>query len=158
LVTFEEKWQAEHEIEKIIFGYAEAVDEGDFVRVAKFFQRGRIRVNGRESVYEGSDGVLEVFQRYTRVYEGIPSTRHVTTNLFIEVDESGKVAHARSYFTVLQARPELPLQVVIAGRYLDTFERIEGTWWLTDRLGCCDLVGNLEAHLQDHPDLQRSLG
>ncbi len=153
MIGFEERWDAHRAIEGIILGYADAVDTGDFERVAGYFRHGRIRVYGRDSVYEGVDGVLDVFRSYTRVYEGTPSTKHVTTNILIDV-ETRSSAKAQSYFTVLQARPELPLQVVIAGRYRDTYERRDGTWWLTDRLGFCDLIGNLGAHLQDHPDLQ----
>jgi len=150
-LSFEERFNAEREIEKIIYGYADALDTGDFDRLGQYFRRGQVRVNGLEAVYEGTDGVLGMFRQFTRFYDGIPSTKHVTTNLRIEVDDSGESATAKSYFTVLQARPELPLQIVIAGRYADAFERIEGTWYLTDRLEYCDLMGDLSAHLAGAP-------
>jgi hypothetical protein len=150
-VSFEERYLAEHEIAKIIYGYADALDTGDFERLGGYFRKGRVRVDGQDGSYEGTDGVLEMFRQYTRFYDGIPSTKHVTTNLMIDVDDSGRSATAKSYFTVLQARPELPLQIVIAGRYADTFERIDGTWCLTDRLEYCDLMGNLSAHLAGNP-------
>jgi hypothetical protein len=151
VASFEQRYEAEHEIKRIIFGYADALDTGDFERLGRYFSRGRVRVNGSDSVYTGTDGVLDMFHTYTRFYDGIPSTKHVTTNLLIEVDESGNRARAKSYFTVLQARPELPLQIVIAGRYEDTFERIDGTWYLTDRFEYCDLMGDLSAHIAGDP-------
>lgn len=43
----------------------------------------------------------------------------MTTNLGIEVDEAGGTAVARSYFTALQALPDLPLQPIVSGRYDD---------------------------------------
>jgi hypothetical protein len=49
---------------------------------------------------------------------------------------------------VLQARPELPLQVVIAGRYHDQLARTEDTWHFTDRMIYVDLVGDLRFHLK----------
>ena len=56
------------------------------------------------------------------VYEdGTPRTKHVT-NIAIEVDAEAGTASARSYFTVLQALPDLPLQIIVSGRYLDRFE------------------------------------
>ena len=82
------------------------------------------------------------------LYDGKPCTKHVTTNLIIEVDESGKTATVRSYYTVLQARPELPLQIIIAGHYHDRFARIDGAWCFTDRLIFIDLMGDLRYHLK----------
>ena len=40
--------------------------------------------------------------------DGTPRTKHVTTNLAIEVDEDEGTAVSRSYFTVLQALPTWP--------------------------------------------------
>jgi hypothetical protein len=150
-LSFEDRFNAEHDIEKIIYGYAEALDTGDFDRLGEYFRRGKVRVNGVDAVYEGTDGVLDMFKSFTRFYDGIPSTKHVTTNLRIELDESGESASAKSYFSVLQARPELPLQIVIAGRYADTFERIDGKWYLTDRFEYCDLMGDLSVHIAGDP-------
>ena len=60
----------------------------------------------------------------TRLYpDGTPGTKHVTTNLIIEIDDQATGAAARSYFTVLQAVPGLPLQPILAGRYRDRFQR-----------------------------------
>ena len=63
----------------------------------------------------------------------------------------GRTASTRSYFLVLQATEVLPLQVVIAGRYLDTFERADGAWRFTDRLIVSELIGDLSQHIRDNP-------
>jgi hypothetical protein len=42
--------------------------------------------------------------------DGTPRTKHITTNLAIEVDEEAGTAVSRSYFTALQALPDLALQ------------------------------------------------
>jgi hypothetical protein len=55
---------------------------------------------------------------------------------------------ARSYFTVFQALPDFPLQPIIAGRYHDAFERVDGTWRFADRLILSDLIGDLSRHLR----------
>ena len=150
-VSFEERYVAERAIEEIVYGYADALDTGDFERLGGYFRHGRVRIEGVDAVYHGTEGVLDMFHRFTRFYDGIPGTKHVTTNLRIWVDPSGRSATAKSYFTVLQARPELPLQIVIAGRYADTFEVIDGEWCLTDRFEHCDLMGDLSAHLAGDP-------
>jgi hypothetical protein len=83
------------------------------------------------------------------VYEdGTPRTKHITTNTVVEVDEEGGTAVARSYFTVLQALPDLPLRPIASGRYEDRFERREGEWLFVERRVRTDLVGDLSHHLR----------
>jgi len=90
-----------------------------------------------------------MYESTTRRYpNGTPLTKHVTTNVMVDVDESGDTATARSYFTVLQAVPgELALQPIIAGRYRDHFERADGVWRFTGRHMVVDLMGDLGHHL-----------
>jgi len=57
------------------------------------------------------------------------------------------VATARSYYTVFQRLDDFPLQPIIAGRYHDSFRRIEGRWWFDTRVMIVDLVGDLSRHL-----------
>jgi len=135
-------------ISALIFTYAERLDAGDLPGVAALFEAATYgSAQGERRV--GSAAVLAALSRKVQLHaDGTPRTKHVTTNLIIEVDETGAAASARSYFTVLQARPELPLQVIIAGRYHDRFARIDGTWAFTDRLIFVDLVGDLRFHLK----------
>ena len=84
-----------------------------------------------------------------KLHDGIPRTKHVITNLVVEVDEAAGTAAARSYFTVLQATATLPLQVILAGRYRDRFERVGGGWRFTERAIHIDLVGELGQHLHE---------
>src|SRR4029450_9181130 len=46
------------------------------------------------------------------LHDGVPRTKHVITNLTIEVDEAAGTATARSYFTVLQATAGLPRHAI----------------------------------------------
>lgn len=43
-------------------------------------------------------------------------TRHIVTNVVIEVDEQAGTAVSRSYFTALQALPDLALQPIALPR------------------------------------------
>ena len=65
--------------------------------------------------------------------------------------DHARTAACRSYYSVLQARPGLPLQVIIAGRYHDAFAHVDGEWRFTDRLIFSDLVGDLSHHLRTNP-------
>ena len=65
----------------------------------------------------------------------------------IEVDDEAGTATAQTYYTVLQATDELPLQPIITGRYRDTFHRLEGSWWFDTRTMYVDQAGDLGYHL-----------
>ena len=95
---------------------------------------------------EGRDRVRQMYEASTRLYDGgTPLTKHVTTNAQVHVE--GERGSARSYFTVFQATPALPLQPIISGRYHDTFHRLEGRWWFESRTMLVDHVGDLSHHL-----------
>jgi hypothetical protein len=142
---------AAREIENLLHSYAERIDLGDLEGVADLFTHGRIAASADatpEQTREGREQVLALYQRSTRIYEdGIPHTKHVTTNSIVEVDEAAGTASARSYYTVLQQVEDFPLQPIISGRYHDTFQRIEGRWWFDTRIMFVDLVGDLSRHL-----------
>jgi 3-phenylpropionate/cinnamic acid dioxygenase small subunit len=130
----------------LVHRYAELLDGGDLDGVAALFERASWRSEGRPEVLEGTAQVRRAYD-IVRLYDGKPRTRHVITNLTIEVDDGGVTATSRSYFTVFQAVPDLPLQPIIAGSYHDRFGRDEGGWFFTDRLIVTELTGDLSHHL-----------
>jgi len=136
------------EITNLLYRYAELIDSGDLAGAAALFEHAKIKLNGAQEPQD-NDVVLSVWQNYMKIYPcGTPRTKHVITNPIIEIDEAAGKATCRSYYTVLQATDELPLQIVAAGRYHDTFERVDGAWrycyWDYSLL---DLKGNLSGHL-----------
>src|SRR5829696_3698032 len=100
-------------------------------------------------VARGREAVLALYEGTTRRYEdGTPRTKHVVTNVVVDVDSpEPDAASARSYFTVLQAVDGVPLQPIVAGRYHDQFARIEHVWRFTERVMHVDLVGDVSRHL-----------
>jgi len=141
-------------ISKLIITYAERVDLGDFEGVGVLFEHSTYRsaVGDGTVTYTGSDEVQATMEHMVRRYEdGTPRTKHVTTNLMIDVDDGAGTATAKSYFTVLQQLDDLPLQTIIAGRYHDRFERVAGEWQFADRLIFSDLIGDLSHHLTVDP-------
>jgi ketosteroid isomerase-like protein len=151
------KADAVHQITNLVYGYAEALDRGDLEAVAAFFEFCTIRVDGLPNTAHGSAEVSEFFKPVL-FYKGdaaadqsdpasVPATKHLTTNLIIDVADDGRTATARSYFTVIQGRPDFPLQPIIAGRYHDRFECVDGRWRFCERLEYLDRVGDLSRHL-----------
>ncbi|QGP80568.1 nuclear transport factor 2 family protein [Sphingobium sp. CAP-1] len=135
-------------ITNLLYLYAEWMDAGDLEAVAALFARARIRTGGGEEV-EGAAPMLALWRAHVRLYPcGTPRTKHVITNPIVEIDEQAGTATCRSYYTVFQATPDLPLQAICAGRYHDAFVR-EGTQWHFSRrdYSLLDLVGNLSQHL-----------
>lgn len=134
------------QIEALVYRYAELLDAGDLDGVAALFEQAtwisaRANVRGTDAVRRMYDGVI--------LYEdGTPRTKHVITNLVIEHEEGSTHAAARSYFTVLQSTDGLGLQPIIAGRYHDRFECVNGAWRFAERVILPDLYGDLSRHMR----------
>lgn len=146
---------AYREIENLIYRYAERIDDGDLEGVAELFRDAAIVAPAHNSRVAGYDEVLAMYRAACRIYPetGTPRTRHVTTNVLIEVEGEGegegerKSAIARSTFTVFQATESLPLQPIITGRYRDRFEYRAGRWQFSEREMHVDFIGDCSAHL-----------
>lgn len=135
------------EIEHLIYAYAERIDAGDLDGVAELFAHGRIEA-APGVVVEGVDQVRALYAGTTRLHEdGTPRTRHLTTNVAVEVDHDADTAWSRSYYMVFQQTDALALQPIIAGRYHDTFHRVDGSWRFDTRTLLVDLKGDLSQHL-----------
>ena len=138
---------AHHQIQNLVHRYAELIDLGDFEGLGVLLADAEVGSGEHPGALSGADVVRDMFTSTTRRFEdGTPRTKHVTTNLIVEVDAAAGTATCRSYFTVLQAVPGLPLQPIVAGRYHDRFVRGEGTWRFTERRFFIDLVGDVSRH------------
>lgn len=141
--------QPREAIADLVHLYAERIDAGDFAGVGALFADAAILAPDGTQVARGADEARRLYERTTRRYEdGTPRTKHVTSNLIVELDRGGDEARARSYFTVFQAVPgELALQPIVAGRYHDAFARSGEAWSFRERRMFVDLVGELGRHL-----------
>jgi 3-phenylpropionate/cinnamic acid dioxygenase small subunit len=141
------------QIEHLMYRYCELVDAGDFDGLARLFDSAD-HISSSGHAERGADAVRAYYERRTRRFPetGTPRTKHLTSNVRIEADESSGRATARSYFTVLQAVPgALALQPIVAGRYEDQFERVNGQWRFRERRKFVDLEGDLSEHLMWSP-------
>jgi ketosteroid isomerase-like protein len=135
-------------VTKLIYAYAERIDAGDFAGVADLFADATLTFEGFGDAVSGREAVERLYERSTRRYEdGTPKTKHVMTNVMVDVSDDAISASSRSYFTVLQAVPgELALQPVIAGRYRHTYRQVGGRWRVTTMHVIIDLTGDLGHH------------
>jgi 3-phenylpropionate/cinnamic acid dioxygenase small subunit len=134
-------------IRNLIATYAELVDDGDFAAVGALLAEATF-TGGAGSV-RGRDAIEKMLRDSVIVYgDGTPRTKHVTTNVAIEIDEESGTAVSRSYFTALQALPNLPLQPIVSGQYQDRFARRDDRWHFVERRVRTDLVGDTSHHLR----------
>jgi 3-phenylpropionate/cinnamic acid dioxygenase small subunit len=134
----------DHEaIRDLITSYGECIDAGDLDGVAALFRNGTWIAGPRRLV--GADAVRAVYDDVV-LYDGAPRTRHVMSDVVVDVD--GDAATSRCSFTVFQAGPDFPLQVILVGRYHDSFARVDGTWEFRVRTIHADLLGDLSHHMR----------
>ena len=136
-------------ITTLLYTYAERIDAGDFAGVAEVFAHATLTFEGFPDTVSGAPAVQAVYERTTRRYEdGTPRTKHVMTNVMVDVDDDALAARSRSYFTVLQAVPgALALQPIIAGRYRHRYSWVEGQWRVDAMHIMIDLMGDLAHHM-----------
>jgi len=130
--------------------YCYRLDTGDFDGFAELFQNALWLVRGDPRGGDTGAAAVRDTLRQVILYDGKPNTKHVMSNVQIDVDESSVRAEAQCYITVFQAvPPDFPLQPIFSGHYYDTFERVEGNWRFVSREISPDLIGDLSRHRAD---------
>ena len=139
----------EQEISNLIFLYNERIDAGDLNGAATLFKNAQLKFPGSEGLKDYKEA-LDLFEKIIIIYpDGTPGTRHMVTNLAIEISDDHQQASARSMYTVYQAVEGLPLQVIAIGHYIDRFGIIEGKWHFTYRdYSYPQLLGDTSKHLR----------
>jgi 3-phenylpropionate/cinnamic acid dioxygenase small subunit len=133
------------EIEALVYGYAERIDAGDMDGVVDLFAHATWRSGATGETLPDAAAVRAVYDRIALYDDGTPRTKHLITNLVLDID--GTTATGRCSFSVLQGVvPGEPLRFVVAGRYVDRFERGPDGWRFADRLFVAQLSGDQSAH------------
>jgi hypothetical protein len=157
--------KATEEIRRIILAYPERIDRGDFDGVAELL--GGVKMCGSTGILAPEipeneipvstvEDVRKSYEASVILYEdGLPHTKHLITNIDIWFAEDGCTANSRSYFVVLQAMDDFPMQVIITGRYEDTYELDGDEWRLRIRREYGDLVGDISRHVT--PEVRKQL-
>jgi SnoaL-like domain len=128
--------------------FAERIDSADFAGTAALFGHGTYSMRRGEMTVtfagaaEAEAGFSQAVRRYS---DGTLRTKHVITNVIIELD--GDTATSRCYCTVFQGTDDFPLQPIAAGRYHDRFEKVGGKWRFTERVFVSHLRGDISAHV-----------
>ena len=134
-------------IRTLLGAYCERIDRADYEGVGALFGLdGALATEDGVELARGAAAIAAFYGGMVKLHAGEQRTKHVVANTVLEDDADGVVA--RSSYVVLQATDDLPLQPIIAGRYVDRFTRDgEGTWRWIERRFSTDLVGHLSEHL-----------
>lgn len=138
---------AADEIANLIYRYDEHVDRGRFAEAAALFADAVVEYPTRNVTVTGTHELEAFLRRSDRVYDdGTPRTLRYRTNVSVAVDDTAGTATAFSFFTMVQAAPGFPLQIILAGATHDGFVLTDGGWHFVDRRVDVRLTGDLSAH------------
>jgi hypothetical protein len=135
------------EIRNLLALYCERIDIGDFAGVGELFEHGALTEPGGAELARGAEAVAGFYAAGTRLHNGSPRTKHLVTNVVLNIDDERGQATARSSYLVLQKVGTGALQPIVTGHYHDTFERPGVAWRFSERRFFVDLVGDLSQHL-----------
>ncbi len=128
--------------------YCRLIDAGDFAGVGRLMADAVLMTDDGTVVATGAEEVANLYRGIVTVHEdGTPGTQHIVVNTTLEEIDGGAI-RGRSAYVVLQAVPGLPLQPVVTGSYVDTFETgSTGEWRFVERRFGIGRSGDLTHHL-----------
>jgi len=136
------------EITALVHSYALLLDAGDTEAVAALFAYSTWRSDPAGRILRGTEEIRPVYEQL-KSSEGDTRTKHLLTNLTVDVEPEASIASAHCYWTVLQnMRPGSPISILLSGQYTDTFEKVDGAWCFSDRLITVDLTGDTSTHFE----------
>lgn len=133
------------EITALVHASSFLLDEGDVDAVVALFEASTWRSDSRDEVLYGSTEVRPVYEQLRGSDNGL-RTKHLLTNLTVDVEPGAGTASSRCYWSVLQARSGAGLTISLSGQYLDRFEKTSGRWHFADRLVKVDLAADQSGH------------
>ncbi|MBX4892975.1 nuclear transport factor 2 family protein [Rhizobium bangladeshense] len=145
-----DKLVIESEVRRLLSIYAHNLDYGKVDENAELLAAAKFNIAG--TVVEGRDSIAEFLRTNLQYHvDDTPRTWHSVSNVLIDV-ESTTAASSICYFTVHQELPGLPLQPIVTGRYVDSFELHDGAWRFASREIEPRLFGDLGKHVAALPE------
>lgn len=144
-ISREDRRVAESDIARLVHTYCHRLDAGDFDAVAAMFEHATWQLSS-EIVTTGSAEKTAVLQEAMMLHDGKPGTRHMVSNLVVDVAGDGQTARSLSYVLTSQVAPGFPLQLISQARYEDTFSNRNGQWRFASRVVHSDGVGDMSHH------------
>jgi 3-phenylpropionate/cinnamic acid dioxygenase small subunit len=141
---------AQDEIRALMYRYCEMIDAGDVDGLVELFADAVLGGFEGTREWQGREEIRAMYGGAGRRERtaGTRRTKHITTNVLIDVDEDAGTASARSYWVLLTSQaPNTPITISLAGSYHDRFARIDNQWRFVERRYLVDLQGDDSASL-----------
>jgi SnoaL-like domain len=142
---------AHRAIEQKIYRMGYALEDGDFERVGELLKHATLGADriGRRA-FKGKDEIRAQYERTNITYPGKGrATREMYDNVVIDIDLEAGTAKSTTMYTVAQQIPDSgqPFALLVAGRYVDEWARIDGDWHWTDRFIEVQFQNDLDKHM-----------
>jgi hypothetical protein len=137
------------EIEQQIYRMGYHLEAGDFAAVGDLLAHATFGADkiGRR-MFTGKDEITAQYARTNIVYpEGGRRTKEIYTNVLVDIDLDANTARSVTSFTVAQQVPGETFALLVAGRYEDEWERIDGRWRWSDRYVVAQYHNDLDRHM-----------
>ena len=134
-----ERLEAERDIERAIYLYGQATDEGDFDLYVSLFAPDGEWVGGM-GAFEGHEAIRGMLEQYLQ-----PGPRerltsfHVMSNPVIEIAADGATATSETRWTFFMAGEDGAPRAVMSGRYHDDWKKIGDDWLIQRRAAPSDI-------------------
>lgn len=134
-----ERLEAERDIERAIYLYGQATDEGDFDLYVSLFAPDGEWVGGM-GAFTGREAIRGMLEQYLQ-----PGPRerltsfHVMSNPVIEIAPDGATATSETRWTFFMAGEDGAPRAAMSGRYYDDWVRVDGQWLIARREAPADI-------------------
>lgn len=138
------------QVRNLLGSYCDLIDAADYGGVGALFGDSGVLADEQGTpLATGAADIARFYAEIVRLHDGQQRTKHIVANTRLDPGADGTSITARSSYLVLQALEGMPLQPIITGRYLDTFEVDgAGSWRWEERRFSVDLTGDLSQHLR----------
>ncbi|GAA1164866.1 nuclear transport factor 2 family protein [Nocardioides aquiterrae] len=135
-------------IRGLLATYCRLIDAGDFAGVGALMADAVLKTEDGTTIATGAAEVERLYAGLVRLHEdGTPGTQHVVANTTFGEPRADGTVTVTSTYLVFQALPEVPLQPIVTGTYVDTFATGERGWKFVERRFGIGRSGRLEHHL-----------
>jgi hypothetical protein len=136
---------------RLLHAYSDTIDRGDFAATGELFApEGVYGIAGRSRAAVGAAAVTAALGD-VRLYDGVPRTRHIVSNVDVDLADDGRSAAVQSYVHVLHQAPGGPIVTIAAGTYRDRVHLVDGRWRFAERRMHIELVGDMSTHTRHDP-------
>jgi SnoaL-like domain len=145
---------SQRQIERMIYEVGYALEAGDFRRVGELMgdaTMGADRI-GRKA-FRGAEEIREQYTRTNVVYpDRGRASKEIYHNILVDIDLDANRARSVTSYTVAHQAPGEQFALIVAGKYEDGWERVDGTWRWEDRYIVVQYKNDLDRHM--HPGSQ----